>query len=335
MKGQGHVREFLRWLGAVAMVSDRPISWPRTGSVAAWAIALALVVAAFLAKPALDVLAGAPLPPYITFYGPLIVAALLGGPRIGLAVALVTVILTWFFFMPQFSRFASLDGRSLITVAVYLLVSSFIGWIVGRSRLALDALRQSEEQRRRAARESVHRIKNLIAVVQALVSKISREVDETDEYRDVLSNRLAALATAQDVLVQSKWSDVELSQIIDAALGPFLPNPGLKVRRGAAVLVPAKHVSGLSMALYELCTNSIKYGALAEGRGPVELSWSRQGDKAVLEWTERTPAPVTREEGLGTQLVRYALSRHEGTRVDYIIEGVEVRAVFQWPAAAA
>lgn len=306
--------------------------WPRTDSAAAWLIAILLILAGFFSKPLIEAMIGGQLPPYITMYAAVTISALLGGPRIGLATALVTILLTWYFFLPPYDSFAVTSSNTAVVLCLYFVLSGFQAWIIGKARLALEAITESEAQRDRAARESVHRIKNLIAVVQAIASKIAREVQTTTEYKSLLSNRLVALGSAQDVLVQSGWSDVELAQIVKAALAPFLPNPGLDVRYGPEVHVPARHVSGLNMALYELCTNSLKYGALAEGRGPVLLTWRRDGHKAVLEWVEQTPAPITRMEGLGTQLIRYALGNDADCAVDYIVDGTRVHAVFRWPA---
>lgn len=293
----------------------------------AWLIAAALVLAGFLIKPLLDAAVGAPLPPFITFYASVTISALLGGPRIGLAVTGVTLVLTWCFFMPS----GQFSPRTLTTLAIYAALSSFLAIIVGKARLAQDSLVESELRRDRAARESVHRIKNLIAVIQAIASKLAREVDTVPVYRNVLSARLVALGLAQDVLVQSSWSDVALADLVKSTLAPFLPNPGLMVQYGPEVNVPARHVGGLSMALYELCTNSMKYGALAEGQGPVSLSWREDADAVVLEWNETAPEPPARDEGLGTQLIRYALGNDRACAVRYVVEGRTITASFRWP----
>jgi two-component sensor histidine kinase len=320
------------WLRTLTDWSNSP--WPRPDSAAAWAVAAALVLAGFIAKPLLDAVVGEPLPPFITFYASVTIAALLGGPRIGLAVTGVTVALTWYFFMPPFQSFALNSPRTVTSLLIYLVLSSFLAWIVGKSRLVQESLAESEIRRDRAARESVHRIKNLIAVVQAIAAKLAREVDTVPEFRNILSARLVALGSAQDMLVQSGWSDVELTELVKSALAPFLPNPGLDLRHGPNAKVPARHVGGLSMALYELCTNSVKYGALAEGQGPVVLSWRTENGSVVLEWIETAPAAPARDEGLGTQLIRYALGNDSACTVRYAVDGTSITALFRWPAGA-
>ena len=317
-----------RWRRSFADWNGHPL--PRPDSPLAWGIAAVLVLLGFIAKPLLDAAVGEPLPPFITFYASVTISALLGGPRIGLAVTGVTVVLTWYFFMAPYSSFALSSARTVTTLVIYSALSSFLAYIVGKSRLVQDSLAESESRRDRAARESVHRIKNLIAVIQAIASKLAREVQSVPEYRNVLSARLVALGSAQDVLVQSGWSDVELSQLVKSALAPFLPNPGLSVHYGPDVSVPARHVGGLSMALYELCTNSMKYGALAEGIGPVVLSWYLDDASVVLEWTEISPLPPARDEGLGTQLIRHALGADTTGSVEHVVDGTRIAVQFRW-----
>jgi two-component sensor histidine kinase len=329
-EGAPMVQGLTRLWRATAVLQGRYIAWPRVGSPAAWLIAVGLTFAGFFAKPLLEWLIDGPLPPYITMYASVVIAALLGGPRIGLATSFVTVALTWYFFLPPYDSFAITTRRTAVSLCLYLMLSSFQGWIVGKARMALDALAESEAKRDRAARESVHRIKNLVTIVQAIAAKLTREAQTLEDFKSLLSNRLVALGNAQDVLVQSNWSDVDLEQIIRAALAPFLPNPGLTVRNGPSVMVPARHVSGLNMALYELCTNSLKYGALAGGRGPVALSWDTDRSTVTLEWNEQAPNPVARDEGLGTQLIRYALGNDPDSQVRYVIDGTHVSAVFRW-----
>jgi len=260
---------------------------PATNSLGSGAVAVAIIVAATLAKPLLDKLAGAPVPPYVTFYPAVVIIALCGGPLVGVVAAVVTLIIAWFLFLPVYGSFAVAGTGTTSSLEIYGATSTFLAWIVGQARLTLDDAVAIKSQREYAARESVHRIKNRLAVVQAIVSKVFREVETTEQYRDVLNARLAALNIAQDVLVKREWEDVPIDAVVDSSLAPFLPNPGLTVKRGPPATVPARCVSGLCMALYELSTNAMKYGALAGGRGPVVLTWRIEGRDAVLEGLKR------------------------------------------------
>jgi two-component sensor histidine kinase len=306
---------------------------PRLGSLASYLSAILVISIAALVKLPLDALAGQPLPPYITFYPAVVIAGLLGGPRVGIGAGLVTLAIAWLFFLPPTLNFTVISPATSLTVGIYALTSTSIGAIVGLSRVAFDRVAAGEAERDVAARESVHRIKNLISVVQAMAAKVATETSTVDRFQALLRSRLAAIGHAQEVLVRRDWQDVELEEVIKSALEPFLYNPGLKVKYGPAVIVPARNVSGLSMALFELCTNAMKYGALAGGKGPVTLSWSMDGDRAVLSWVEILASPIAQETtGFGSALVRNALSGAPGASVRYEITTLRVEAEFRWRA---
>jgi two-component sensor histidine kinase len=288
-------------------------------------LAASLVLVGAVLKPLLELLGGEPLPPYITFYPAVVIAALGGGPVIGVACALTTLAIAWSFFQ-------SVPSLSFPAVVIYACTSVFLGWVVGNARLAFDVAIASRTHQEYAARESVHRIKNLIAVVQAIIRKVFREVETTEQYRDILSERFRGLEIAQRILIEQDWQDMHLGTLIDSALAPFLPNPGLTLRRGPDATIPAECVRGLSLALYELCTNAMKYGALAEGRGPVLLSWKLDGGKVVLDWEEKTATNPRHIDGFGATLIRVAMAGDPDASVDYRVDPDGVHASFQWRA---
>jgi len=305
---------------------------PAVDSVAAYAAAVVIIALTAIIRPIMDVAAGEALPPFITFYPAVVIAALCGGPRVATLAAIAAILLAWYFWIAPFNSFAILDTRTGLTVGTFAFNSLLLVWIVGTARLMLDRAAAGEAERALAARESVHRTKNVIAIIHALTAKIANEATTVDEFRQTLSKRLAALSVAQNTLVREDWNDVQLSGMIDDALAPFLPNPGLKLERGPDVEVPARYVSGLCLALYELCTNAIKYGALANGRGPATLGWRVEGDACVLEWTEtRAESGEVQSSGFGTMLIKTALARDPETRVDYEFTSKQVLAVFRWP----
>jgi two-component sensor histidine kinase len=309
---------------------------PRTDSLGAHLTAGLIVTVATLIKFPLDAWAGEPLPPYITFYPAVVLASLCGGPRVGFATAVTALLLAWYLWLPTFFSFAISGARTPLTLGIFAFSSALLAWVVGLARLVLDQVVANEAERALSARESVHRIKNLIAIVQALAAKIAREVSTPEEYRQVFTKRLEALGVAQNVLVREDWSDIDLKHLIDSALAPFLPNPGLAVKAGPEMVVPARHVNGLCLALYELSTNAMKYGALANGEGPVTLSWRCENDDCVLEWREaRKGEASTENSGFGTLLIKTALSNAPNTHVDYEFTTSEVVAVFRWPTPPA
>ncbi len=305
---------------------------PAADSAIAYAVAALIVAFTSLIKPPLDVWAGEPIPPYITFYPAVVLASLCGGPRVGVAVAAVTLFIAWYFWLPTFNSFAIVGAGTPLTLGIFAVNALLLAWVVGVARLMLDRAAAGEAERTLAARESVHRTKNLIAVVHAIASKSAREVETVEQYKEVLSQRLAALNVAQNALVREDWSDVPLAQIIDDAIAPFLPNPSLSIEPGPDADVPERYVNGLCLALYELCTNAMKYGALANGNGCAKLTWRTDNGNCVLEWREeRRSGGKVEGSGFGTMLIKTALSRDADTRVDYEFTATEVIAKFRWP----
>jgi two-component sensor histidine kinase len=306
---------------------------PGTDSLAAYLTAGGVVAGATIIKFPLDGWAGENLPPYITYYPALVLATLCGGPRVGFVTAAATLLLAWYFWLPIEFSFTISGARTPLTIGIYAVSSALLAWAIGLARLVLDQVVANEAERALSARESVHRIKNVIAVVQALAAKIAKEVSTPEEYKQVITKRLEALGAAQNVLIKEDWSDANLKQMIESALAPFLPNPGLAVEAGPDMVVPARHVNGLCLALYELSTNAMKYGALADGEGPVVLSWRCEKDDCVLEWREaRKRAAAEDNSGFGSVLIKTALSNAPDTHVDYEFTPREVVAVFRWPS---
>lgn len=317
-------------------VLDSTRRWlPRTGSLAAYLLALALVTVGVLLRFPLDQLAGGqPLPPYITLYPFVVVSAFMGGIRVGFAAMLLSALAAWLLWVGP--NAGPLTTLRLATAILFLVTGAATVVAAGLARLLLDKVAASEEARARVARESVHRIKNLLAVVQSISRKISADAADVQSYRARLDARLNALAIAQDMLLKNEDVDVSLDTLIQASLGPFLANPRLELIGGPPVVVPKRAASSLSMALYELATNSAKYGALASSEGHVRLESRIYEGRCSLEWREIGLAHVAMSgsAGLGTTLIRTALASIEDATVLYDVSPQSVACVFEWPLDA-
>ncbi len=308
---------------------------PRVGSMRAWLLAAGIVALGALLKPLLDTVAGSVLPPFITLFPTVAIAALIGGTRIGVAAGAASLLIAWWFWLAPFNSFVIQNRFALVTLFTFSLSSMLLALVCGYTRQALDIVVASEAEKMRAAQETVHRIKNLIAVVQAIARKVRREHGNSDEFHSTFAARLDALQVAQNLLIQQNWRDSPLADIVQASLAPFLPNPALEVQGGDAIIVPARFVSGLSLALYELATNAMKYGALSGRGGGVALSWRCAPDRTCeLQWRESGAALPPLEaprQGFGSALIKGALNREEGAEVRYEIGSAGVVAIFRWP----
>lgn len=171
------------------------------------------------------------------------------------------------------------------------------------SALDVTARKLNEAKLELLARELAHRVKNIYSVTQAIVQQSARSSDVPPDFVRVVSDRLATLARAQDALLASPNDRVSLTSIVEANLGHL---SAVEVTGDAATTIPGRAAPYLALALHELGTNSLKYGALSQEEGRVELAWheDENGD-AHVEWSEHSPIPAesTGKEGFGTALL--------------------------------
>jgi PAS domain S-box-containing protein len=150
----------------------------------------------------------------------------------------------------------------------------------------------AEEHTRLLLGELNHRTKNILSVVQAIARRTARDAAPEDFVR-ALNERLTSLSACNDLLLRTDWSGVWLAELAAAQFAPLgeLAAERLTVS-GPPIRVDSRQAQTLSMALHELSTNSLKYGALMQEGGRVDLRWARRPDGGWdMEWTERVPVP--------------------------------------------
>jgi PAS domain S-box-containing protein len=189
----------------------------------------------------------------------------------------------------------------------------------------------AEEHRAVLARELTHRVKNTLATVNAVVGQTLRDASSLEEAAATVSGRISSLGAAQELLIQDEVEGAAIGDIVDKALLPFKDRDGARF----AVAGPYARLSpeitlALAMALHELATNAVKYGALSVPEGRVAIEWSIKGDggerRLTFCWAEHDgPAvsPPTRT-GFGTRMIERVLRKHVrgGSAVQYLEQGV-------------
>jgi PAS domain S-box-containing protein len=159
---------------------------------------------------------------------------------------------------------------------------------------SLDVTEEVEARQRQAllAREVDHRAKNALAVVQSVV-RLTPASDPAS-FRAAVEGRIAALSRAQSLLAAQRWEGAPLLALLEGELAPFLGAAPRVALQGGHVMLPARAVQPMAMALHELVTNAAKHGALSVPEGRVALCWtaSPQGNLR-LHWVERDGPPVS------------------------------------------
>jgi PAS domain S-box-containing protein len=171
--------------------------------------------------------------------------------------------------------------------------------------------KNAEEQTLLLLREVNHRSKNLLAVVQSIAHQMAQGSDPVTFARR-FSERLAGLASSQDLLVRSQWKGVELHSLVSSQLAHYQHLAGSRIHiAGERLQVSASVAQNIGMALHELATNAAKYGALSGKEGEVSIGWAASGDDFSISWTEAGGPPVIppQHNGLGSLIITKLLER--------------------------
>lgn len=178
------------------------------------------------------------------------------------------------------------------------------GRFLGMSGVNIDITEQllAEEHTRLLMAELNHRTKNILSVAQAIARRTAREASPEDFIRS-FSARLTSLSTCNDLLLRTDWSGVGLDELVEAQLCHIQALAGDRLTVGGpAIRVGSREAQTLSMALHELATNSLKYGALSQEAGRVDVRWQwLEAGRWQMEWKENSPLPpaVPEHRGFG------------------------------------
>ena len=205
---------------------------------------------------------------------------------------------------------------------VFLIIAMFAGArLVGRAARAEAEAAQAavvSEARDRAdllARELNHRVKNLFAVVLAIVQMSARDKPEAKEVTNSIAQRIRALLTAHEVSQGELERPVaSLRAPVETSLAPYRSSNHPAEIDGPEIMLPAKRVTPLGLVLHELTTNAVKYGAWKD-EGTVHVSWSEQDGTVTLEWRETGAqlGDAPEHTGFGSLLMTSAARQFGGT----------------------
>lgn len=179
-------------------------------------------------------------------------------------------------------------------------------------------LLERSEQLRLLNRELGHRLKNLLTIVQAIATQTIRQSEDLKSANDSLVLRLAALGRATDVLTATEWNEAELHALVQSSLAGHSAVAARFRIDGPQIRFGPQIGLALTLALHELTTNAIKYGALSNDHGHVELHWSvvsaSDGDRFRFEWRE-VGGPAVQQpsrRGFGSTMIERSLSAYFG-----------------------
>lgn len=200
--------------------------------------------------------------------------------------------------------------------------------------------REVEERQRLILRELNHRVKNNLAVVQAIVSQTMRLSSKPSEAFERIQARLMAISRTHDFLNMSDWGGVSLGRLIQGELEPHTSlDPNRVAFAGQAVVLDSTAALSLGLVFHELVTNATKYGALSVETGRLQVRWEltgEEGDRTVnIDWVESGGPPVRtpRRRGFGSRLIEGSVSGRLGGSVemDFARGGLRCHMTFPLP----
>jgi PAS domain S-box-containing protein len=180
----------------------------------------------------------------------------------------------------------------------------------------------AEERQRLLLGELSHRVKNTLAVVQAMARQTLGRSESAPAFVEAFTGRVRALAAAHELLTATGWAGAALRDLVRRALAPHAVEPQVDVTLDD-VMIPASLTQDLSLALHELATNAVKHGSLSvpSGRVTVEgaVAVGEGGHELRLVWRETGGPPVVgrpARTGYGTVLLAQAVGYGRGGKVD-------------------
>lgn len=207
------------------------------------------------------------------------------------------------------SRVMPLLGGLLALLAISLIAAARL---IARSARAeavaaqAEALEKARDRADLLARELNHRVKNLFAVVLAIVKLSARDAPQAQDVTAAIAERIRALLKAHDVSQGDLGqAEVSLATLIETTLAPYR-SPALTASvRGPEITLQARSITPVGLMLHEMTTNAVKYGAWSRPGGAIAIDWERAGAEIVLNWRESGAelAEIPTRQGFGSLLM--------------------------------
>jgi two-component sensor histidine kinase len=211
-----------------------------------------------------------------------------------------------------------------------------------RLRAEVAHRKRSEERQQMLVHELNHRVKNMLATVQSVARQSLGSPELRGPARD-FEERLMALAWAYEIITRERWSGASLREVIQRTMAPHMDRAANRLALdGPELWLSPNRALSLALAMHELATNAVKYGALSEEDGRVGVRWrvrERTGRRRLeLEWRESGGPPVKPplRRGFGSRLIERSLSRelHGEVTLDFEPSGLVCRVIGLLPEGA-
>jgi len=186
----------------------------------------------------------------------------------------------------------------------------------------LERVEESEQRKSLLLAELQHRVKNTLASIAAIARFVARSSVSVDDMQNKLTTRLEAISRTHDLLTSKEWSELSIRQLLDSELAPFSKIADDRVETsGDDLILNPEEALAVGLALHELVSNSVQYGALAVEDGSVKISISQGTNpaQAAFSWQENGSFDTPSEDGktgFGRFLLETAIERQLNGKTD-------------------
>lgn len=232
----------------------------------------------------------------------------------------------------QIADMAERIGRGEIVSPVQTRIAEANQVAIALSNASFDRS-EAEDRAHLVMRELVHRTKNIMTLIQAMMRQLARKETDINVFQRAIGERMQGLGKSIEMLAQEQWAGVPLSRVISLHLEAFAEAQSRVDVRGPDFVLRAEAVQNLGLILHELATNSVKYGALSVAEGRVLLTWTMEegadGEPQVtIDWTEENGPPVEEPtaSGFGTTIIK----RHAAAAFSGQVEVFYAPSGFRW-----
>jgi two-component system CheB/CheR fusion protein len=227
--------------------------------------------------------------------------------------------------------------RYIVRILPYRSIENFIAGVVV-TFIDVTAITRAEERQRLLLAELQHRVRNTLGVVRSIARRSAETSPTVEDYAAHLDGRLNAFARTQAMVTRDPEGGVDLEFLVVEELLSYHAREGEQLRvSGPAVRFQPKAGETFALAIHELATNAIKYGALTRTAGRVDVSWRLNDETAptelVFDWRERGGPPVTppQRRGFGTELLERTLTFELKSKTTLAFDAAGVHCIIAIP----
>jgi two-component sensor histidine kinase len=318
----------------------------RPGTVGAYAFALLCAGIATALRIAIDpYVVGVQ---YITFFPAIIIATLVSGFGAGVFCVTLSVVAASFFIIPPRLSFYVEHPAEVLALLIFIVVTLSNVVLISGMRLAIVALRESQDRLVSVVAELQHRTRNLISVVGTMAKGTLRTSKTFDDFSTTFQDRLEVLGRAQGLLFRAhEGGRVTFDELINTELAaqsvPVGEHGTVTLDGPKGIPLRSRTVQSLAMALHELMTNAVKYGALKQPNGRLTVRWRQQtlenGNPWLhLDWKEsgvEMPPLDAKPQGggQGRELIERVLPYQFDAQTTFAMEADGVHCTISLPAS--